>query len=239
MAMRLLKKSEVATAKAKEKRTEIDQGLQLAKRVDSLRQTASEEEAALLSFRNKTVKQIHDEIMKATVERDALLGELLELREEKRQGMEVVTNKMWEVQKKLDEIEKLEKELNQRDFELSSKDKKLTRLEEILEGERKKIELNKQRVVNLVDKKEEELEEAKKERRQATIERANIQELVIAEGTKLLTREKDVTQREQAVLEKFTELEEIASELTNREKQINDRYQALLQAEKHVHKPVD
>ena len=70
--MKLLKKSEINTLKAQERKAEIDQGLKLSRRVDVLRETAAQEEASLEAFRRSSIKAINEEIKQLTYVRDSL-----------------------------------------------------------------------------------------------------------------------------------------------------------------------
>ncbi len=81
--MKLLKKEEIAKAKAVDKQREIQEGLKLAKRVDALRETQAEEELSLRLFREKTLKAIHEETTKAATERDNILSVVKNLREDR------------------------------------------------------------------------------------------------------------------------------------------------------------
>lgn len=232
--MKLLKKNEVAVAKSKEKKLEIDQGVQLAKRVDALRQTAAEEEAALVAFRTTAVREIYREIDKAVTERDTLLAEIKDLRAEKEVGMTHVRLKEKEADERMKEVMRKEYEANQRHFQLDEREKELDTKQKKLEKDREEVTQMRRRAVNYTDRKYEELEEARKEREQATRERNSVQALVESEGKKLLTLERDIKQREEAVADKFLELEVRAERIENKEKAINDRYAALLQTEKHL-----
>lgn len=80
MPMRLLPKKEISVLQANKKRAEIDEGLKLSRRVDSLREIASNEEASLASFRSSTLKAIQSDIKKVEDERIGLLNQVKELR---------------------------------------------------------------------------------------------------------------------------------------------------------------
>jgi hypothetical protein len=94
MAMKLLKKQEIVQAKARDMQREVQEGLKLAKRVDSLREVQAQEEESLRNFREKTLFSIHQETTKASNERDALLTEVALLKEERDKALEPLT-KEW------------------------------------------------------------------------------------------------------------------------------------------------
>lgn len=89
--MKLLPKSEVDKRKAAEQRVAVEEGLKLARRVDNLREVASEEEKALEEFRVKTVSTINEEIVGKVQERDALTTEVKILEERRVQALKPFT----------------------------------------------------------------------------------------------------------------------------------------------------
>ncbi len=86
MAMRLLPKQEVSSLQAAKKRVEIDEGIKLARRVDSLREIAASEEASLALFRTNTLKSISEDIKKIETERETVAAQVNELRKELAEG---------------------------------------------------------------------------------------------------------------------------------------------------------
>lgn len=81
-APRLLDKKTVNAEVATQKKRQIDEGLNLAKKVDALRETKQEEEARLEKFRMESVKKIQNEIDYKVQERDALEDILVPMRAE-------------------------------------------------------------------------------------------------------------------------------------------------------------
>lgn len=60
--MKLLKRREINVIQAKERKSQIDEGMALARKVDDIRQLLVREEQNLDTFRNKTLKIVQDEI---------------------------------------------------------------------------------------------------------------------------------------------------------------------------------
>jgi len=236
MGMRLLKKSEISVAKAQEKRSEIEQGLQLAKRVDTLRQTAAEEEASLIEFRKKTVAQIHKEIGEVQIELDAVRRELETVKADRDYGTKKIDQERIRLEKKESELVKLAMALDKRSFEINEQHKWVISETERLLKEREDVTAMRKRAVGYTDKKEEDMKEASRIRREAEQSLNTISIFVAVEGKKLMEKEADLATHEAGIKKKAEELEKKATELNDREKQINDRYTALLQAEKHVDK---
>ena len=88
--MKLLPKSDIAKAKSVDKQREIDEGMKLAKRVDSLREVAAAEEASLKKFRSETLGAINTEITANATKRDELTQEVQSLEERKEDRKSVV-----------------------------------------------------------------------------------------------------------------------------------------------------
>lgn len=113
MGMRLLPKSEIDRLKQQEKNLEIQEGLKLSRRVDSLRKMASEQEVNLDSFRGASLEAINKEITSLTEIRDKKQKEVDKL-ENKLSSMlpEMATEreKLSKQAKSLDKREKVVKE---------------------------------------------------------------------------------------------------------------------------------
>jgi len=91
--MKLLSRQEVITAKNNDRAREVAEGLKLARRVDDLRATQAQEEAALEKFRRETLSAIHEEIEAKIIERDALCGEVRTLEKRKAEALQPLTEK--------------------------------------------------------------------------------------------------------------------------------------------------
>lgn len=72
MRLRLLTKSDIAKAKATDRSLEIAEGVKLAKRVDTLREVAANEESSLTKFRTNTISEITKEIAQMVMDRDQM-----------------------------------------------------------------------------------------------------------------------------------------------------------------------
>lgn len=74
--MKLLKKPELTSLKAQERKIEIDEGAKLAKKIDLLRQMSSEEESRLAKFRTESLRVIKEELEKLTATRSSIINEI-------------------------------------------------------------------------------------------------------------------------------------------------------------------
>jgi len=109
--MKLLSKSDVDKAKAKDRQAEIAEGMKLAKRVDGLREVAAQEEAALMKFRHETLAEIVKEIAEKEEIRGTLKKEVRELEETKALLLQPLTAEEGRLEVKRTELEKAEEEL--------------------------------------------------------------------------------------------------------------------------------
>lgn len=82
--MKLLEKSVINNLKTIEQKREIDEGKKLALKVDKLRELSAQEQSRLTLFRDESLKKIRQEIDDAIIERNSVLRETEELREESR-----------------------------------------------------------------------------------------------------------------------------------------------------------
>lgn len=73
--MKLLSREDIAKQKSSERKSEVDEGIKLARKIDVLRETASNEETKLSKFRAEGLKQLKEDIdglmsLKTALERD-------------------------------------------------------------------------------------------------------------------------------------------------------------------------
>lgn len=73
--MKLLDPRTINTNLTSQRKVDIDQGLSLARKIDTLRDTLAEEEKKLIHFREVTVKEVSEQINSKIKERDILEAE--------------------------------------------------------------------------------------------------------------------------------------------------------------------
>lgn len=127
--MKLASPRTVQTNLNEQRRMDVDSGLQLARKVDNVRETLANEEKKLESFKNFTIKAVQEEIDTKITERNSLEKALVPLRDERKELLKPL-NAEWN-------------EINQ---------KKVT-----LEQEKETILSLKQEAIQLVSKAEEKL----------------------------------------------------------------------------------
>lgn len=103
--MKLLSKKDINTAQATTQKQTYDEGMKLARRVDSLREVAAAEESALEKFRRETIAKIHEETTEARTERERLLAEVRKLQKDREEALKPLDE---EHQRNTEEAEALE-----------------------------------------------------------------------------------------------------------------------------------
>lgn len=212
--MRLLSKQEIDQKKAIEKQQTVQEGLKLAKNVDRLREVRADEEASLAAFREKTLKQIHEETEEARKERDSLKEEVRKLKKERQDALKPLTEEMALCEQKRrsnsekhERLRKMELELDGRDSESAAirRDAKL----ELERGETFKREAEK--TLAAAEKAEHEqrlaLSEARASKERAeTLEKRVTKELT-ARDINIAARERDCTMKEERIAKERKELD--------------------------------
>lgn len=92
--MKLLSKNEIDQKKAVEYRQSREEGLKLARRVDSLREVQAQEESSLQKFRTETLAKIHEETKQAATRRDDLISECRSLENARRNALKPLTEEL-------------------------------------------------------------------------------------------------------------------------------------------------
>ncbi len=227
MAIRLLNKNEIATARSNDRSKEIAEGLKISRRVDSLRDLMSKEELALNKFRDESLAAITKEIKEATVTRDEILSEVTKLRAEKAKGLK-------EVEQGLLSITSFRETLDHREINLNE-------LAQEIERKENELALSLQSATDEVERMRNHTQEAKNSQL-AALEDRNIATRTLIDAQKmedtalllkkniemsLSLREGNVVQREQDAALREKENDEAAKELSIKELQLKDREKTL------------
>jgi hypothetical protein len=127
--MKLLDPRTIQSNITAQRKTDIDQGLQLARKVDTLRETFSQEEAKLTAFRDFTVKEVQKQIDAKIKERDILVQEIIssqkvhdhlsKLLDEEWGEVDIEKEQLGFLQKRIDKLsEELETKIRENDERL-------------------------------------------------------------------------------------------------------------------------
>lgn len=234
--MQLLQKAEVAAKKAAERKMEIDEGAKLARTVDALRNTASQEEASLSKFRMESLARIKQEIDAAIMARDSLKSEIVNLYD-KRKELSIPLDKEWEeledAKDFLDESKKnFEKEcddFNKRSILYEQNMGILAIRQSELESDRlttdnlmKNAERKNGEAVNLLVQAEEAI-------KKSDIHAEMSNKAILARETSVGTRDREVGIREKLVADR-------ERALIDREREIKDKYETLQRTVKRLKK---
>lgn len=225
--MRLLPKQEISVRQATKQKAEIDEGIKLARRVDSLREIVANEEASLASFRTTTLKTIQDDINKLETERNEVINEVKTLRNEIQEGNKVLDVRENDIKNQEIVLKQYENDINERlnVLKIASEElKKQSKLSskyylqtlnavEIIEDTRLDI-------ASAYVAAQDYLEEALHVNTSATALKAEVENELRTRDIAVASRERDVTIRAE-------HLDALSKSLDTRELQLIDREQTL------------
>lgn len=117
--MRLLKKQEIASLKAKEQAREIQEGVKIASKVDSLRELQATTEQNLEKYRRETLASVQKDIDIAIDRRDEIKKEILVLQDKLDAMLPGMETTRKELKKKEEYLEKTSLDIERRKEELS------------------------------------------------------------------------------------------------------------------------
>jgi hypothetical protein len=230
--MKLLDRNEVNARLAGEKKLAVDQGVALARKVDALRQTASEEETKLTKFRTEAVKGLHEEIEKLAGQKRALLEEIAVATEELK-ARRAPLDSEWNRCRQL-ELEVFEKQgqVDAKDRQLEAKAQELKTLEASMALRLRQISIDEGSASELKKESERTLAEAKEVLAKSNQESATAEKKLGGFRIQASQREAALAVREREAKMKEERLNARERELNRRETVLNDRYQTLLRQEK-------
>lgn len=213
MAIRLLKKDEIAQIQSAQRHAEVQEGLKLTRKVDSLRELMAEEEKTLSRFRSESLAALQSEVSKIEKEKESLLSEVRELEAKIAKGTAILD-------KKKEFLEKKEKDIDEKKEKLA-REKELFLIHKI-ELEKLKKELDKEIVrisgikdnISLLNKQAHEknteaterLEKALLLDEKTTHESLEAKKLFSEKSAALSEREANIEQAELAIAEKEKQL---------------------------------
>ncbi len=231
--MKLLSKNEINQKKTSERKLEIDEGIKLAKKVDSLRETFTEEQRNLEKFRSGTTKAVYEEIDCLISKKTDLVSEI-EVLKENREKLLIPLDEEWS-------------KINEREKEIALLESKVILKKELLDKNLKESDLklteikySENRIDFLESEAEEKsiravqaLKEAQKSLQDAEVVKKNI--YIHSEKTlaQLMERELAVAIRERETEIKSEQIIKDRKALDDRERFINDKYTTLLRAQKY------
>lgn len=148
--MKLLPKQLINTAKATERKKEIDEGLALARKVDALRELKATEEQELLKWRENSLKTIQYEIRQFIEERNSLKEENIHARKINDDLTKPLTSEWTRINSEKESLRLDRESFNKERFQL--------------EEERNAVDLDRKKVtllINTAEKNESDTQKAK------------------------------------------------------------------------------
>lgn len=233
--MKLPDKKTIAVQKSAERKMEIEEGMKLAKKIDILRETASEEQAHLAQFRGENLALLKKEIDPMIEERDKLRKDIEFLREQKRILLEIPLDAEWKsVEAKNHHLTSVEVLLNDKKNELIDRDNNIRQRLAVIrrkEDEADQVKLASQKLYNEAQEKLDEISIIHtREKEKELISQHEREDKKI----NLLTRELSIAARERDASIKESHLKEKEYELINKERSINDKYETLIRTTKRI-----
>lgn len=217
---RLLPKQEVERRRRDEERQRMDEGLRVAERVDTLRETLASEEAAFERYRVESLKEIQEEIGTARSKRDELLSEVVRLRIEQKALSEPL-EALWEdAVRRDDEIEEKVAKVVERKLALDKKALALGLMERQAFSQEKAMEIAERRIAMREAESRHDIEEI-----EAASEKRRIETSIAAERVYL--REVNAKELERSLEKKEAEVLNHENDLILREKKLAKREASL------------
>lgn len=198
--MKLLTKQEISTSKAKERKMEIDEGVKLAKRVDSLREKSAEEEVRLSKFRTESLNKLHKDIDGTMAELDEWVRKVDEAKAQREYLLKPLDEKWDELHQKEEDLRKRESDCDSTIATFEEKIRAIEITEKELTLERQKLS-NKEASIDVrLNELEDDRVNVRHELEEATRARIN-NDILLTETTKgIILRETEVMVREREVL---------------------------------------
>jgi len=223
--IKLLPKKEIDRAKAMEREQFVKDGLVLAQRVDELRQVKATEEQKLKEWHENSIKVIQEDINKLSTEKNQLIIEIDNCREERKQLLKPL-DKEWK------ELNQSKEELENKKIELFISQEQHRQNKDILEEEKKKIS----EIVSRITKNESETLKLKEE--MASLK-------VLAQKEYEIAREEHISQtniqekKNQELNQREEEYKVALKTIEIREQQVKDKESNLITRENDLQKRLD
>lgn len=235
-APRLLDKRVVSSELADEKRRQIQSGINLAKKVDAVRETFQKEESDLESFRRETITRIQKEIDAKIIERDNLDKDITRRRGERIQlEAPIDLKEAWnEVQLGRLEVTEWKDRLGTQTVEQVAKEAEIA---EIAESTIKRSETSKEKeklAERTLNEAESKYEEASVVLDKAKADSARIIEDAKQKEKKVIERELSFEVRENEISDRENRNQTHEIDLSNREKALKVRYDTFIKAQNYI-----
>lgn len=230
--MKLLSKSEIDKAKAQDRQREVNEGMKLAKSVDSLRETHAHEEAVLTKFRENTLKEAMDDISKAEAEKRILDEEVKNLRQER----EILLNPvdLTEAREKVGmdrvEVDRQKQENSEKEISLVSRETQVRSSLKEIEDEKSRIANHDEVALKYLSDSEEKFKESEKVKKETEEWKKQVEKELKKAEAGLKLREINLKAREQELIVEKEQADLKSKELQVQEIRLQDQRETLERA---------
>ncbi len=234
--LKLLKKSEIDSAKAQDRQREINEGIKLAGRVDALREAQATEEANLEKFRRESIFKINEEIVSITENKNVLLKEVSDLEDRKRLALLPLDAEWDKVKEKQEELTQYALTL-QEDSRILEESKGEYGVElELLEVEKKRICDERNRSIKALADSDEKHEQARKVLKEAQSIKDSAIQLKDAVTSELIERDAVVASKERDLENKVNKFDKEVKALDRERIKLDDMRATLERAMRRIKK---
>lgn len=221
--MKLLKKSTVQIEAQSQRKGQIEEGMNIARKVDSLRQTLAELQAQHAKFISGMEKELQDRTQPLILKIASLQQDIAGL-EEKRKALLVPLDEEWaKLHKKQHELAQTDSELEKKKEKVALKEENLVALGTELKSRLFKVKTRERELAKALREAYESLYIADEKKAEAIKVRNEADEYSEASGRVLLTLEADIAVREREVEMLKKHVGEREKDLSKREVLLKDR----------------
>lgn len=232
--MKLLDRNTLNNQKSLERKREIDEGVKLARKLDTLREEVSKEEVKLKKYLAETSHEVQTQINALVEEKSSLEEEIQTLSEERKILVEPLDNAWKEVKEREVKISEKEEELIQKYEDIKNKEKELRKRKAELDLEEERQQDSQKGIAKLFKEASQETLKARSLVQDATRREKEVDRKA-TETTRILTnREKEIEAREIDLGNLRIFLEKKDKELQNEDRRLKDLYQTLLRNQKRL-----
>lgn len=237
--MKLIDKKEIFLQKTSERKKEVEEGIKLAKSVDSLRETHSKEQANLKKFRDETLKAIKVETETLISKKDDLLKEVNSL-EKRRISAEApidLTNEWKKLEIEKSKVKDLKQELFDRETSLITREalvQNIEKREEILSQKEQEAEKYLEEIRVGYRKSEDLRFKIETEKNESDITIAERYKVIETKETELVSREHEVNNGREKIATNRKELLDHETNLVGRESKVEATQRSLFEREEKI-----
>lgn len=226
--MKLQNKKIIQAEATKERKTQIDEGVKIATKVDELRRVHAEEERSLYEFRDKSIETLKKDIGPLLNQKENLLEEIKELQDRKQVLLDIpIEASLKEMEERKAKISEIEEGLKNRleyllskNLEIDLRFKELVKAEDKLSRDKDLIENTRSKIVVVNAETEKILNQAQSKIAEIMEYEKTMKTQFKLEDAKIINRSTDLDNRENSLNKREKELNE-------KEKFINDKYATL------------